>query len=219
MKAKRLSCTAKLFLFIVFAIVMGHAFLLYLCDFPLRAMFSNEKRSEALELEMPFDQAKWRDSKNSENGAIIRRRMVPDLLKKHSLVGMTTNEIVSLLGTPDCDSFGTNLFNYPYGSGLSSDARLVIFIWEGKVAGYKACSLGWWWRQNITAPYVISKRPGGEIEKAIISEVDKHQKERREKLDRHWLAFKNPTNGVSDQGSQNQENGETQSDPPENREK
>lgn len=48
-----------------------------------------------------FDQEKWKVWKETETTVCLRWDMAHDLLKRHDLIGLTSNEIIDLLGEPD----------------------------------------------------------------------------------------------------------------------
>src|SRR5690606_31025469 len=51
-----------------------------------------------------FDSARWKNWKETEAEMSLRLNMVSDLEDKYELEGMTTGEIVELLGEPDSKS-------------------------------------------------------------------------------------------------------------------
>jgi hypothetical protein len=52
-----------------------------------------------------FDAAAWRDSARAFARDPVRIRMVDDLLKRHTLEGRTSGEVVALLGEPDATAY------------------------------------------------------------------------------------------------------------------
>jgi hypothetical protein len=84
--------------------------------------------------DLSFDSTIWKRGFTDNFGIIysldtIRLRMVDDLLRRHSLRGMTREEVVSLLGTPP----ETNYF---------PEYDLVYSL--GTDGGYRSIQSGWW---------------------------------------------------------------------------
>ncbi|MEI9909371.1 MAG: hypothetical protein WDO71_06735 [Bacteroidota bacterium] len=48
-----------------------------------------------------FEQKKWNETINRSSPSPNRERMLNDLLENHKLVGLTCNELISLLGDPN----------------------------------------------------------------------------------------------------------------------
>ena len=49
---------------------------------------------------LPFDSLVWKESLIKESDEPVRLRMIDDLLRKRTLVGISRSEVISLLGTP-----------------------------------------------------------------------------------------------------------------------
>jgi outer membrane protein assembly factor BamE (lipoprotein component of BamABCDE complex) len=80
----------------IFAIVLLVACIAGYCTFLVyHLLFSNYVQP------MPFDSAVWKASPVKLSYDSIRLRMVDDLMKNHTLEGMSRTEIVDLLGEPD----------------------------------------------------------------------------------------------------------------------
>lgn len=77
---------------------------------------------------VPFDSAVWKASLNKDDDGKLRLRMVDDLLKRHTLVGMTRTQISDLLGEPP----HTNYF---------SDYQFVY--WLGPERGFMSIDSEW----------------------------------------------------------------------------
>ena len=58
-----------------------------------------------------FDAAVWREARGT---AYVRGRMVPDLVARHRLEGMTRAQVVALLGPPGQQREGTFVYNLGY---------------------------------------------------------------------------------------------------------
>jgi SmpA / OmlA family len=77
---------------------------------------------------IPFDSASWKSSLGKDDNNHLRLRMVDDLLKRHSLLGMTRARIADLLGEPP----STNYF---------SDYQFVY--WLGPERGFMSIDSEW----------------------------------------------------------------------------
>ncbi|WP_420387075.1 hypothetical protein [Roseivirga sp.] len=80
-----------------------------------------------------FESLEWKKWVESENTMSVRWDMRNDLLKRHNLVGMSTKEIIFLLGEPDSKS----KFNMHYNLGMArfgiDTGYLDLTIKENKV--------------------------------------------------------------------------------------
>ena len=84
-----------------------------------------------------FDSDKWKNWIISENEFSLRWDMMNSLRKKHSLKGMTSNEIIELLGEPDAKS--QNLFKYQLGyskHGINIGILTINFNENNTVVGF-----------------------------------------------------------------------------------
>jgi hypothetical protein len=84
-----------------------------------------------------FDATKWQNEELVHSRNPVRIRMVDDLLKKHSLVGMTKENLIVLLGAPPKTGYFSN-YDFVYWLGLgrgfgSLDEWLVIKFRNDKV--------------------------------------------------------------------------------------
>jgi hypothetical protein len=86
----------------------------------------------------PFDAATWR-AENTHAATGIRVHMVDDLLRKHSLVGMTRAQIDELLGVPPPSNYFRE-YDYVYWLGQERGAFgidsewLVLKLENGRVS-------------------------------------------------------------------------------------
>jgi len=55
---------------------------------------------------LPFDQEQWKTAQTDADGYCVRGEMVSRLLRRHKLVGMTQEEVIQLLGSPDRAGWG-----------------------------------------------------------------------------------------------------------------
>jgi len=63
---------------------------------------------------VPFDSTQWKASTDSSNK--VKQRMLPDLLKKHKLMGLKVEEINQLLGKPPNSNYFKD-YDYVYWLG------------------------------------------------------------------------------------------------------
>jgi hypothetical protein len=89
---------------------------------------------------LPFDSSTWKASLANNSNDSIRLRMVDDLLRRHSLLGMTREDVMSLLGhPPKTEYFRDYDFVYwlgPERSFMSIDSEwlAVKFSEDGRVS-------------------------------------------------------------------------------------
>ncbi len=106
------------------AALLYFAFILLMAFEPEISNWKNRRNFESLE---------WKKWVESENTMSVRWDMRNDLLKRHNLVGMSTKEIIFLLGEPDSKS----KFNMHYNLGMArfgiDTGYLDLTIKENKV--------------------------------------------------------------------------------------
>ena len=103
--------------------------------FPLYYVFSPEITNYFNRTE--FDQKKWKEWEETETTACLRWDMTNDLIEKHKLIGLSTQQIIDLLGKPNVQS--TSGFRYDLGMsrhGIDT-GMLLLSIKEGKVISYE----------------------------------------------------------------------------------
>ena len=80
----------------------------------------------------PFDEALWRNP--PEGDTSYRERMLPDLLRKHKLVGMNYSQVTDLLGPPAGTSlFGPSNIEYMLGPHALDYDWLVMELDASKI--------------------------------------------------------------------------------------
>lgn len=84
-----------------------------------------------------FDSERWKNWKETETEMSLRWNMVSDLEDKYELAGMTTGEIVELLGEPDSKSH----IEWAYYLGMSGHGidtgTLSLTIENGRVKSFR----------------------------------------------------------------------------------
>lgn len=117
---------------IVIAIGIGAAaYLFFVAILVLTPCLTNwANRSE-------FDSERWKNWKETEAEMWLRWNMVSDLEDKYELAGMTTDEIVELLGEPD----GRSPIEWSYYLGMAGHGidtgTLSLTIENGRVKSFK----------------------------------------------------------------------------------
>ena len=83
-----------------------------------------------------FDSDKWKNWEETEETISMRWNMTHDLKNKYELIGMTKDDIISILGKPDYE--GKNEISYFLGmSGYGIDTGSLTFkIKEGEIISY-----------------------------------------------------------------------------------
>jgi hypothetical protein len=108
-------------------VILGLLFI----SFPFYYAFSPDITNYFSRVE--FDQEKWKDWQETETTACLRWDMTHDLIKRHKLIGLTSNEIIALLGEPD----SKNKIELRYYLGMSrhgiDTGSLILTIENDKV--------------------------------------------------------------------------------------
>ena len=115
-------------------VILTLFFSLILCGFGLRGKLSGEK----------FESEKWKTSDlNDENNQSLRWDMMNSLRNNHNLIGLSKNEIISLLGKPDENFTNEKTFRYYLGyshTGINTGSLIIEFengivknysVWQG----------------------------------------------------------------------------------------
>lgn len=79
-----------------------------------------------------FDSDKWKNSDlNAEENWDLRWKMMNDLRKNHTLLGMKKNDVIELLGKPDSET--NSAFNYYLGmTGRGINTGNLTLTFNGK---------------------------------------------------------------------------------------
>lgn len=91
--------------------------------------------------DIDFDSRKWQNWEESEAAPSLRWRMAEDLISTHDLKGMSTDEVVELLGEPDNKNEGKWSYFLGYsGEGIDTGSLILTFkedtlvkyeVWHG----------------------------------------------------------------------------------------
>lgn len=125
---------------IIFAMValLALCLLFFIWVWPLYTFLSYDRPPS-----IRFESVKWKNKGLRESGHPIRIQMVDDLLKNHTLDGISKAEVVGLLGEPDNPGYFKDwdlvYWLGPERSAISIDAEWLVirFNSEQKVSEYK----------------------------------------------------------------------------------
>jgi hypothetical protein len=83
--------------------------------------------------DIPFDSNKWKNWVESESELRLRKDMLSDLLDKHNLIGISKEQLYTLLGPPSNLSENSYYIGYSKNWGISTISLVFYFDSDNKV--------------------------------------------------------------------------------------